>query len=125
MNSPQKVQRFTIDERLSDNLIRILVADLKPGREKFGDDPEHWGKEKELLVSPKDYRGQMGMPRAARKWPWRKLYEGQVFLSGGFREISGDGNFEVDAKQENFLCIDRVSKERVKKDYMKALEGGG
>ena len=126
MNSPQKVRRITIDERLSDNLIRLLVANLRANLKTFGDDPEYWGEEEELLVSPKDYREQMGMPRAARKWSWRKLYEGQVFLSGGFREISDDGiKFEVDAKQRNFLCIDRVSKERVKKDYMKALEGGG
>lgn len=125
MNSPQKVQRITIDEKLSDNLIRILVAGLKPNLKTFDDSPEYWGEEKEFLVNPKDYREQMGMPRAARKWSWRKLYEGEVFLSGGFREISGDGiKFEVDTKQRNFQCIDRVSKERVKRDYLTALEGG-
>ena len=124
----QKVRRITIDERLSDGLIRILVADLEDNPKTFDDDPKYWGEEAELLVNPKDYRERMGMPRTARKWSWRKLYEGQVFLSGGFSAITkkdGEVKFETDAKQRNFMCIDRVSKERVKKDYMKAMEGGG
>jgi hypothetical protein len=124
MKGPQNVRRITIDERLSDGLIRILVADLKANIETFGDDPKYWGEESELLVHPTDYREKMGMPQTARKWSWRKLYEGQVFLSGGFEKIEGEGAetmFKVDAEM-NFQCIDDVSKERVTKDYMKALE---
>jgi len=126
MNSPQKVRRITVDERLSDELIRVLVADLKANLKEFSDDPENWGEEVELLVRPEDYREKMGMPRLARKWSWRKLYEGQVFLSGGFEKIEGEEAetmFKVDAEM-NFQCIDDVSKERVKRSYLAALERG-
>jgi hypothetical protein len=126
MKKPGKVRRITIDERLAENLIRILVADLKPGRKEFRDDPEYWEEEVELLVHPEDYRKKMGIPEeAATEWPWRSLYESQVFLSGGFRKISGEGaetKFVVDAGQRNFQCIDDVSKERVKKNYVAVLE---
>ncbi len=128
MNSPQRVRRITIDERLSDNLVRILVADLKPDKETFGDDPKDWREESELLVRPEDYQEEMGMPsEPEEEWLWNNLYEGQVFLSGGFREITEGGTearFVVDVEQRNFQSIARVSKERVKNSYLAALEGG-
>jgi hypothetical protein len=128
MNSPEKVRRITIDERLADGLIRILIADLKANQKTFGDDPEYWGEEKEFLVHPEDYREKMGMPRVARKWPWRNLHEGQVFLSGGFCKVPEKGagtTFVVDVERKgNFQCIDEVSKAHVKRKYMAVLEGG-
>ncbi|MBA7580224.1 MAG: hypothetical protein GH159_05335 [Dehalococcoidia bacterium] len=137
MNSPKKrdslVRRITIDERLDDSLIRILVADLKANLKTFGDDPEYWEEEKEFLVRPKDYQGEdyqeaMGMTQAnVKKWPWESLYEGQVFLEGRFRgsrNRHAKGTFVVSVKRRNFQCIDRVSRERVKKNYLAALEGG-
>jgi len=128
MKNPGKVRRITVDERLAEDLIRVLVADLKANLKKFGDDPEYWGEEVELLVRSGNYRKKMGMPRSAQEWPWSNLYEGQVFLAGGFRESTekgGGARFVVDAKRKgNFQCIDELSKERVKKKYMAALEGG-
>lgn len=138
MNSPGKVRRITIDERLADGLIRILIADLKAGLKTFGDDPEYWGKETELLVRPEDYQEKMGIPpEAAGKWSWDSLYEGQVFLSREFQKSSTRGvkamfdadylgtigKTAVDKEQEKgFQDIDLLSKERVKKKYMAALE---
>ncbi|MBA7703935.1 hypothetical protein ES703_112732 [subsurface metagenome] len=132
MNSPEKrnspVRRITIDERLADDLVRILVADLKANREKFGDEPKHWRGEKELLVRPDDYQEKMGMTQAnVKKWPWESLYEGQVFLQGEFRgnpKKDAKKPFVVYEKRRSFQCIDRLSKERVKKSYLAALEGG-
>ena len=132
MNSPKKqtspVRRITIDERLTEGLIRILVAELKAGRETFGDDPEYWGEEEELLVGPENYQDNMGMTQAdVEKWPWKDLAEGQVFLQGGFPEIPEEGAeppFVVDAEQRNFQRIDRLSKEGVKRKYLAALERG-
>lgn len=127
MNSP-KVRRITIDEKLSDNLIRILVADLKANQREFGDDPKYWGEESELLVNPENYQEELGMPSGPKEeWLWENLYEGQVFLSGGFRAVEEKGaetRFLVDVGQRNFQDIDRVSKERVKREYMAALERG-
>jgi hypothetical protein len=127
MNS-QKVQRITIDERLSDNLIRILVSDLGAKRKEFGDDPKYWRGEKEVLVRPDEYQKEMDMTDAnVKKWPWEDLYEGQVFLQGGFRgnpKKDEEKPFVVYEKRSNFQCINRVSKDRVKKKYAEALEGG-
>lgn len=129
-NAPEKqsspVRRITIDERLADGLIRILIANLKANIKTFGDDPDYWWKERDVLVHPKDYQEKMGIPpKFAQDWPWDKLYEGQVFLSGGYREITEKGaepTFVVDAEQRNFQCIDRQSKDRVKRSYLTALE---
>lgn len=129
-NAPEKqsspVRRITIDERLADGLIRILVANLKANLETFGDGPKYWGEESELLVHPEDYQEELGMPSEPKEeWLWNNLYEGQVFLSGGFRETPEKGaepTFVVDAEQRNFQCIDRQSKDRVKKSYLAALE---
>lgn len=58
-------------------------------------------------------------------WLWATLREGQVFLQGGFREVIREGAevaFEVDAEQRNFKRIDYLSKGRIKKVYINALE---
>jgi hypothetical protein len=131
MNNPEKVQRITIDERLAEDLIRILVADLKAGHKAIEDDSECWGEEVEFLVRPEDYRKKMGIPQAAKKWSWDSLTEGQVFLSGEFQEsltrksLTGEveAKFALDWKpKRGFQDIDELSKARVKEKYLAALE---
>lgn len=133
-NDPEKqtspVRRITIDEKLADSLIRILIANLKDDVTTFSDDSKYWEEEKELLVRPDDYQKKMGMTQAnVEKWPWKNFHEGQVFLVGRFRDSPNqpaEGEFVVDMKmeQENFQRIDRLVKEGVKKKYLAALEGG-
>ena len=129
-NTPEKrtwlVRRITIDEKLADGLMRILVANLKSDVTTFDDDSKYWEEEKELAVQPGDYQEKMRMTQAnVEKWLWKNLCEGQVFLQGGFREIPEKGaeaTFVVDTDQRNFQRIDYLSKYRVKKVYMNALE---
>lgn len=129
-NAPEKqtspVWRITVDERLTNDLIRILIADLKPDRTTFNDDSRHWDEEEEFVVGPDDYQKMMGMTEVnIKQWPWKNLLEGQVFLRGRFRDSPDQpGEFVVDTKmeQDNFQRIDYFSKNRVKKAYMNALE---
>jgi hypothetical protein len=129
-NNPKKqtspVRRITIDERLADGLIRILIANLKDGVATFSDDSKYWEEEKDLLVRPDDYRKKMGMTRAnVKKWPWDNLYEGQVFLQGRFRgsrNRRAKGIFVTDIKRRSFQRIDHLSKGRIKNVYLTALE---
>lgn len=120
------VCRITIDEKLEDDLIRILIANLKDNVTTFGDDSTYWEEEEELFMRPDNYQEKIGMTRDnAKKWPWDNLYEGQVFLVGRFRVSRNRGaqaTFVVDVKRRNFQCIDRLIKERVKKKYLAALE---
>ncbi len=130
MKSPQKVQRITIDERLAEDIIRILVADLKPGEEMLGDDPKCWEDEVERLVGPEDWE-KMGIPEgAAGEWSWDNLHEGQVCYVGvelHQKSMKGDADMFTAAKKQKigFLDIDEQSKEQVKERYLTALEGGG
>ena len=120
------VRRITIDEKLEDDLMRILIANLKDNVTTFSDDSTYWEEEEELLVRPDNYQKKIGMTRDnAKKWPWDNLYEGQVFLVGRFRVSRNRGaqtTLVVDVKRRNFQCIDRLIKERVKKKYLAALE---
>ncbi len=76
------VQRITVDERLSDDLIRLLVAPLKAGVEVIEDRDAEWGPEEEVMVNAADYASRMGV--LAAKTPWHTLAEGQVYLAGQF-----------------------------------------
>lgn len=120
------VHRITIDEKLEDDLIRILIANLKNNVTTFSDDSTYWEEEEELFVRSDNYQKKIGMTRDnAKKWPWDNLYEGQVFLIGRFRVTRNRGaetTFVVDVKRRNFQCIDRLIKEHVKKKYLAALE---
>ena len=120
------VCRITVDEKLEDDLIRILIANLKDKVTTFSDDSTCWEEEEERFVRPDNYQKKIGMTRDnAKKWPWDNLYEGQVFLTGRFRVSRSRGAqtaFVVDVKRRNFQCIDRLIKERVKKKYLSALE---
>jgi hypothetical protein len=124
----QKVRRITIDERLAEDLIRILVAELKPGKKVDWDDPTCWEEEKEFLVGKEDWE-KMGIPEGTTgECSWDNLYEGQVCPSGEFEKRAKKGIetiFMMTKEQEKGLKdIDEQSKEHVKGKYLAALEGG-
>jgi hypothetical protein len=120
------IRRITIDEKLSDNLIRALASPLAPGVEEFGDDTKDWGEEEDFLIRPDDYVDRLGIPLSEKQiWPWSDLREGRVFLSGRF-EASGDQpkpeRFRITRGPERFMRIDGAIKEQVKRLYFKALK---
>lgn len=95
-----KIRRITVDERLDENLIRILVCELREEVES-GElvDDTIWGEENSLLVSrlrEKDindvYRDVVNWSLLKRVWeiPERispklsDLHEGQVYLQGAY-----------------------------------------
>ncbi|MFC1508250.1 hypothetical protein ACFL60_01015 [Candidatus Omnitrophota bacterium] len=122
------VYRITVDEKLSENLLRLLLASLKQGVKTFNDDSEYWNEEKEILVEPKNYQTIMGVTRVkAKKWSWDRLCEGQVFLSGEFK-IDNDPTtlamFDVNPGRKNFRHINFEIKDNSKEKYLKVLQGG-
>ncbi len=61
------VRRITIDEKLSEDLIRVLISPLKKGTRKFRDQLEYWEDEKEELVRPDSFAEKMGIPFSKKK----------------------------------------------------------
>jgi hypothetical protein len=122
------VRRLTVDEKLSDDLIRLLVCPLAAGRQEFRDETGAWGVESSLAIVPANYAAVMGIPDGmVEDYPWGMLREGQVYLSGSFL-VKGDekspAGFIVVSEGRNFLRIDDLVKRRIKKLYFDALEGG-
>lgn len=124
----QRVYRITVDEKLGENLIRLLIASLKQGVKTFNDDAKYWNEEKEKLVEPNNYQTIMEITRIkAKEWSWDRLCEGQVFLAGEFK-INHDRNtlamFDVNPGRKNFRHINSEIKDTTKEKYLKALQGG-
>lgn len=145
------VQRVTVDERLDESLVRLLVAPLAEGVEDITEDRlANWEPEKEVLATRRTFRRRLGLPKedaslrqavkevlgteagrgAARDLLWRGLKEGQVFLVGQFEVVGPRGEPEAIRAREganDFLRIDRIPavKESAKKLYSKALAGRG
>ena len=119
------VRRITIDEKLSNDLIRFLFCSLKEGIERFADLDEQWGEEQEVLAQSHDYAQMLDVTSEAL--PWETLKEGQVFLSGEF-EVIGDRTapeyFKVSPGRKEFLRIDNLKefKEEVKYLYSEVLK---
>jgi len=75
------VRRITIDEKLSEDLIRALVSSLADGTHEFSDGEADWGKEDDLHIRPEDYDLKFGIPSEEKEnFPWSNLREGQVYL---------------------------------------------
>jgi len=125
---PPLVRRITLDEKLDKHLMRILVADLKRGSGEFNDDPEYWRPEEDIVVTRDEFRQLTGMaPRHEKKWPWGKLFEGQVFLEGYFKTKPGrrgKPDFVIVTDRKNLLCINNLIKKDIKRIYFSALKGG-
>ena len=127
-----QVIRLTIDERLSDDLIRVLITRLKKRFNLIKDEPKRWEDEKELLLHKKTYRKQLrkklGLTKEqASSFIWDKLKEGQVCLLGAFQEEEHKKRgrialrFRFEPKQKTFKQVDRMPKDMVKDLYLQTL----
>lgn len=120
------VRRITIDEKLSEDLIRLLASNLKDGFKEFKDRMENWEDEQEVLISPGSYAKKMGIPVSkTKKWKWEDFKEGQTFLSGSFERASTKkmpDKFVVNPIRKEFLSIDDLAKDEIKRLYFRVLE---
>lgn len=120
------VRRITVDEKLFNDLIRLLISPLVNGISEFYDREEDWGQEQEVMVTPETYVQEMGIPLSERKrYLWTDLQEGQVFLSGKFKVVGKEESpekFMVSPQQEKFLRIDKIIRKEVKRLYFEVLK---
>jgi hypothetical protein len=121
------VNRITVDEKLSKGLFRFLVCRLKEGRIKFKDRFNEWTEEKEKIVNPQNYYRTLKIKKSHAP-PWENLVEGQVYLSGQFKEV-GDiketNEFIIDPGKQNFMRIDNIPtlREGIQTLYSDLLKG--
>jgi len=145
-NKIPKVLRITIDERLSENLIRLEICKLVDigNSGEFKDEPGFWkdaAKEgEEILVQSniskhksrkKLYTDLMSIPKSqVDKFPWKDLKEGQVFLSGEFEvkekmiKNKNVKQYFIHPGKESFEQIDDDVKENTKNLYFEILAKG-
>ena len=150
MKEKNQVCRITIDERLSDDLIRILVAELKTSMNQsgFNDNVNSWQEEESDYISQENWGGEIkhqtvpckninSCPKkktlpdsssCVKKYPFSSLYEGQVFLWGNVTKNSSNNSnnkyqFTKSSKRK-LLDITSDVKEDIKTLYMTALTGG-
>jgi hypothetical protein len=121
------IRRITVDEKLADGIVRILVSRLSNGVKEFFDHDKEWGEEEECLIEPCSYVEKMSITESARKeWSWDSLEEGQVFLSGQFKIIGSREHpkyFVVSPGSDDFFRIDKAVRKDIQKMYFKMLKG--
>ena len=130
-SNPQ-VWRITVDEKLADDLIRVLRCRLAEGVSEFWDRTDEWGREYALLITPGDYAQKLGIP-SEEELPWSALEEGQVFLLGEFASVrdvraaegAAPARFSVAQGQTAFLRVDQMDifRDGLKAVYAAALKG--
>ena len=140
------VHRITVDERLSEGLIRLEICELKKVDEsgEFREEPDYWRDVvqdgEEILARPIDpeneseeglYTDLMSIPESqVKQFPWKDLKEGQIFLSGAFEvreEQSGDKKMKryfICPGERAFIQIDDDVKENTKTLYYEILAKG-
>lgn len=102
-----RVWRITVDERMSDDWVRLLVTRLAPGKSIFTDSYDDWDPdEDEVNASDKDFLARMhGQP--GDSVTWASLQEGQVYLAGEFVVVGKPPQaFEVAPGTHRFERID-------------------
>ena len=128
MKNDSLVKRITIDEKLSEDYIRVLISPLRSNIKKFCDEEKEWMDEEEFLIDSKNYYNILEMtPSEKRKRSIIDFKEGQVFLSGKFKVIKKypDEKYQITPSgRRNFRQIDRVVKKKIDNLYFKALQGG-
>jgi hypothetical protein len=122
------VRRITIDERVSEEFVRLLIAPLAEGLKDFTDKDQDWGPEQEIWVSQRTYARRMGTRK--QDLSWQGLQEGQVFLSGQFKLVGSEEElqgFQVKPGANKFLRIDQfpLVRRKIKKLYADLVRGEG
>jgi hypothetical protein len=122
-----RVHRITVDEKLSDDLLRFVFCSLRKGIKKFTDRDDEWQEEREELVHPGNYSRILYVKKSEAP-AWETLREGQVYLSGEFKAIPDQTKpeyFKVSPGQRKFLRIDNLDMidEGVKSLYSDVLRG--
>jgi hypothetical protein len=127
-----RVWRTTVDEKLAEDLFRVVRSRLARGIDEFWDRSGEWGREREIIVSPKDYAQKMHIP-PGKEPPWAALQEGQVYLAGEFVSVPAEdaeqgaeaepARFRLAPGKESFLRIDQLTtfKDSVKAIYYQVL----
>jgi hypothetical protein len=131
------VRRIVVDEYLTKELIRLLIAPLADGVEEITNSETNWETEQEVKVTPKNLLKRLDLKNKnlqsrvlkeimGNSWNseankkkeqplklmiWRGLEEGQVFIDGKF-EVVGK-RYEPEAIKagegpRDFLRIDRI-----------------
>lgn len=122
------VRRITVDEKLSDNLIRVLISGLAAGIKEFNVNKGKWQNEKEVFITPQNYTEKLGMSKSMeKKLPWEDLKEGQAFLYGNF-EIKGSRKspaIVIHKGPLRILRIDNLIRSEVEELYSAVLRQGG
>lgn len=144
-----KVRRISIDEQLSENLIRLEICTLRLEKldesGEFKDEPDYWSEiategEESLALSIRPekesaigtyYIDLMSIPKSmVEQFPWKDLKEGQVFLSGEF-EVREEQDRDKKVKRyyvrpgaKVFMQIDDDVKEDTKTLYYGVLAKG-
>jgi len=122
------VQRVTIDEKISGDIMRILISSPAKDVEELKLGEVKWTKEKEKYINSENYADKMGIPVSKRKdFPFAGFHEGQVFLTGNFKIIGkkkSPDKLLLGNSDRKFLAIDTSIKEEIKRLYSKVLEKG-
>jgi hypothetical protein len=118
-----------VDERLTDDLLRIEVCQLAHAGPEFADRSGEWTAARAVLVRSDEYLEAMGIPAAeAEEWPWGALREGMAFISGAFElveEESAPLYFRIAPQQRAFVRIDHLDplRDSLKEIYSQLLTG--
>ncbi len=122
------IKRITIDEKISEDIIRILISSPAEDAKELKLGEVKWTKEKEKYINSKNFADIMGIPLSKHKdFPFTGFHEGQVFLTGNFkinREKKSPDKFLLGNKDNEFLAIDDSVREETKRLYSKVLEKG-
>jgi hypothetical protein len=110
------VKRITVDELLTDDLIRFEICELREGLEYFSYEIGAWDRGTGVLVTEESYYLDVGL-----LYEWHNLEEGDVFLLGNFEpneDKDVKGRFRVNPTKRSHIKIDQDDDYR---DYLRAL----
>jgi hypothetical protein len=121
------VLRITVDERLSENIVQLLIAELKSPKKEYHELLSDIWREEKISHIDEDYWAEMIPKRYLRQYPYQDLVEGQVFISGPV-EIFGRKKTPImllvrEEARPKLIEITELVKEDVKRLYKDALQG--
>lgn len=140
-----KVFRITVDEKLSDDYIRLMICPLIKNIKDFADKEtkktvitdrrRNWDQEEEMYITSENYKNILGILGLNKKHieqiSWGNLNEGQVYLLGNFRieEIKRENTkrtmkrFILDTRKASFEQIDEYVNDTIRRLYFSTLRG--